>query len=215
MFITLKKNSLFIIGIVVFVFSAIGSFSKESGEWVTRDHRWQLRGPWNWTLSRELPQLFREFNGIDFGHAHIAETLLSTQDQLQVEKARLEVLDFIFSSPSVPPDEEQAAPTYTRMAWELQRTFNWAHIFHRSLYDLFTSDKVKDNEDVYKKILADYLSKPEAITPHRLDHHGKLWSFPESKAFRDKFPKFNVQIWAYHWLQAGVYDVQLMGDAAR
>jgi hypothetical protein len=42
-----------------------------------------------------------------------------------------------------------------------------------------------------------------------------LWSFPESKAFRNKFPKFNTQIWAYHWLQAAAYDVQLMGASER
>jgi hypothetical protein len=221
MFRTINKATIsiiivkFIIGIFLLFLWTAPAFSRESGEWVTRDHRWQLRGPWNWTLSRELPQLFREFNGIDFGHARIAETLLRTQDEGQIEKARLEVLDFIFSSPSVPPDEEQMAPTYTRMAWEIQRTFNWAHTLHRSLYDLFASDKVKDKEAAYKKILADYLDKPEAITTHRLDHHGKLWSFPESKAFRDKFPKFNSQIWVYHWLQAAVYDVQLMGNASK
>src|SRR5262249_47519130 len=67
----------------------------------------------------------------------------------------------------------------------------------------------------YRTLLSDYLEKPEAITPHRLDHHGALWSFPESKAFRDKFPKFNTQIWAYHWLQAAVYDVQLLGGVAK
>jgi hypothetical protein len=68
---------------------------------------------------------------------------------------------------------------------------------------------------VYRKLLADYLEKPEAITPHRLDHHVALWSFAESKAFRDKFAKFNTQIWAYHWLQAAIYDVQLLGDVKR
>jgi hypothetical protein len=191
------------------------SIFSAKGEWVTRDKRWHPRGPWNWSLPREHPQLFREFNGIDFGHAHIAETLLNTQDQQKVEQARLEVLDFIFSSPSVPPDEEQAAPTFIRMVWEVQRTFNWAHTFHRALYDLFSSDKVQDKEGAYRKILADYLEKPEAITSHRLDHHGKLWGFPESKSFRDKFRKFNTQIWAYHWLQAAAYDVQLLGNAER
>jgi mono/diheme cytochrome c family protein len=180
--------------------------------WVTRDHRWQPRGPWKWTVMRDLPQLYREFNGIDFGHAHLAETLLKTQDAERVERARLEVVEFIFSSPRVPPDEEQIAPTFTRLAWEVAKTFDWAHIFHRSLYDLFASDKVDDKEAAYRKLLANYLEKPEAITPHRLDHHGALWSFPESKAFRDMFPKFNTQIWAYHWLQAAVYDVQLLGD---
>ncbi len=183
--------------------------------WTTRDHRWQPRGPWLWAVPRELPQLFTEFNGIDFGHAHLAETLIRTQDPERVERARLEVLDFIFSSPRVPPDEDQVAPTLVRMVWETQRAFNWAHLFHRTLYDLFASDKVQDKEAAYRKILADYLAKPEAITSHRLDHHGKLWSFRESKAFRDKFPKFNVQIWSYHWLQAATYDVQLMGNAAK
>jgi mono/diheme cytochrome c family protein len=183
--------------------------------WVTRDHRWQPRGRWNWAIPKELPELYREFNGIDFGHAHLAETLLRTQDPQRVETARLEILDFIFSSPPVPPDEEQVAPRFTRMVWEANRAFNWAHIFHRSLYDLFAADKVPDKEAVYRKLLANYLEKPEAITSHRLDHHGKLWSFPESKAFRDTFRTFNTQIWAYHWLQAAVYDVQLMGNADR
>jgi hypothetical protein len=184
-------------------------------EWVTRDHRWQPRGPWKWAVQRELPQLYREFNGIDFGHAHLAETLLTTQEQGAIEQARLEVLDFIFSSPAVPPDEEQIAPTMNRLVWEVSKTFDWTHIFHRSLYDLFASDKVQDKDAAYRTLLADYLSKAEAITPHRLDHHGALWSFPESKAFRDRFRKFNTQIWAYHWLQAAVYDVQLLGGGAK
>lgn len=183
------------------------------GQWVTRDNRWPPRGPWLWALQRELPQLYREFNGIDFGHAHLAETLLSTQDEQLVEKARLQVLDFIFSSPPVPPDEDQIAPTLVRMVWEVQKTFNWAHSLHRSLYDLFATDKVADKEAAYVKILSNYLEKPEAITYHPLDLHGRLWSWKESKSFSHKYPKFNTQIWAYHWLQAGTYDIQLMGSA--
>lgn len=210
----MKRHYLLValLGIVVAVLAAV---LPAAGQWVTRDHRWQPRGPWNWALPRELPQLYREFNGIDFGHAHLAETLLRTQDPDRVERARVEVLDFIFSSPAVPPDEEQVAPTLTRLVWEVQRAFNWAHTFHRSLYDLFASDQVRDKEAAYRQLLENYLDKPEAITAHRLDHHGKLWSFPESKSFRTKSPKFNTQIWAYHWLQAAVYDVQLMGNAAR
>jgi len=40
-----------------------------SGQWVTRDHRWQPGGTWDWAISYELPQPYRELNGIDFGHA--------------------------------------------------------------------------------------------------------------------------------------------------
>lgn len=195
-------------------FLVLGGVSLSFGQWVPRNHRWPPRGPWTLALPRELPQLFREFNGIDFGHAHLGETLLRTQDPAELEKARFEVLDFIFSAPPTAPDEEQVAPTLTRTIWEVQTTFDWAHGFHRSLYDLFASD-VRDKDAAYRRLLADYLGKPEAVTSHPLDLHGKLWSFKESKAFRDKAPKFNSQIWAYHWLQASVYDVQLMGNAAK
>ncbi len=198
------------------VMGASFSCKEVRAEWVTRGHRWLLpRGPWNWTMSRALPEFYREQNGIAFGHAHLAETLIETQDPERAEKARLEILDFIFSSPSVPPDEEQISPTFTRMVWEAQKVFNWAHTFHFNLYDLFASDETKDKEGAYRKILETYLSKSEAITSHPLDHVGKLSNFPESHAFRDKFPKFTTQIWAYHWLQAGAYDVQLMGESGR
>ena len=184
-------------------------------QWVTRDERWPTRGPWLWAVYRELPQFYRELNGIDFGHAYLAETLLQTQDPQEVERARLEVLDFIFSSPSVPPDEEMIAPTLTRMIWEAYKAFNWAHSFYRSVYDLYASDQIPDKEIALRQIFADYIAKPEAITSHCLDLHNKLWSFPESKAFRTKFRTFNTQIWSYHWLQAATYDVQLLGDAGK
>jgi len=187
---------------------------EKTSAWVARNKRWPPRGPWMWSVRDRLPQLNVEFNGIDFGHAHLAETLLKTLKESEVERGRIEVLDFIFSKPQVPPDEEQIAATFARLAWEAQRAFNWGHIFHRSLYDLFASD-VPDKEKVYRELLANYLSKPEALTHHRLDLHGKLWNFRESKAFSSKFPKFNTQIWAYHWLQAAAYDVQLMGDVGK
>ena len=185
-----------------------------SAQFATRGARWPVRGPWLWALYSELPQLYREFNGIDFGHAHLGETLIQTQDPQKVERARLDVLDFIFSSPAVPPDEELIAPTLVRNNWEVARAFNWAHILHRSLYDLYAADKVSDKEAAVRYIFMKYLEKPEAITSHPLDLHGKLWSFPESKSFSKKFPKFNTQIWAYHWLQGATYDIQLMGNSA-
>jgi hypothetical protein len=186
-----------------------------TAQWITRDERWPMRGPWLWAVYRELPQFYRELNGIDFGHAYLAETLLHTQDPQQVERARQDVLDFIFSAPRVPPDEDIIAPTLTRMIWEAHKAFNWAHTFHRTVYDLYASDQVQDKESALRQVYADYIAKPEAITSHELDLHGKLWSFPESQSFSNKFRKFNTQIWSYHWLQAATYDVQLIGNAAK
>ena len=163
------------------------------------------------TLVSSKSRMPTEFNGIDFGHAHLGETLLRTQDSSAVEGARVEVLEFIATRPAVPPDEAMIAPRFTRMFWELERTFGWAHAFHRSLYDLFASGRTKERRALYEKLLANYLASADAITPKPLDHHGRLWGFEESRSFRDRAPRFNSQIWAYRWLQAAVYDVQLMG----
>jgi hypothetical protein len=180
------------------------------GEWFEqRNHLFYLRGPWNWALYHSLPELSAEFNGIDFGHAHLAETMLSTQDTAAIERARLEVLAFINSKPSFPPDEAFIAPTFQRLAWDAQNVFDWAHQLHRDLYDLFAADNVADKGTAYQEILTHYLAQPQAITPLTLDHAGALWSFPESRHFVQRFPKFNAQIWAYHWLQAKVAEVQL------
>jgi hypothetical protein len=174
-----------------------------------RNHRFYLRGPWNWAISQHLPQLQEEFNGIDFGHAHLAETLLRTGDDTAIEQARLEILAFINSKPSLPPDEAFIAPTFQRLAWAPQNVFDWAHQLHRDLYDLFAADNVPDKKTAYRQILDNYLAQPQAITHHALDHAGALWSFPESRHFVHRFPKFNAQIWSYHWLQAKVAEVQL------
>ncbi len=179
-------------------------------DWVEqRNHLFYLRGPWNWSITRQLPELYREFNGIDFGHAHLAETLLQTNDAAAIEHARLEILAFIESKPAFPPDEALIAPTFYRLAWAPQNMFDWSHQLHRDLYDLFATDQVEDKEAAYRQILANYLAQPQAITPQGLDHAGALWSFPESRNFVRRFPKFNAQIWSYHWLQAKVAETQL------
>ena len=174
-----------------------------------RNHRFYLRGPWNWAVHRHLPELYSEFNGIDFGHAHLAETLLHTSDEEPIEHARLEILAVINRKPALPPDEAFIAPTFQRLVWEVQNTFDWAHQLHRDLYDLAAADHVPDKEAAYRRVLANYLAQPQAMTPLPLDHAGALWSFPESRNFVRRFPKFNAQIWAYHWLQAKVSEVQL------
>jgi hypothetical protein len=174
-----------------------------------RNQRFYLRGPWNWTISRQLPELQVEFNGIDFGHAYLAETLLHSSNDAAIEQARLEILAFIGSKPSLPPDEAFIAPTFYRLAWAPQNVFDWAHQLHRDLYDLFAADSVPDKETAYRQILTNYLAQPQAITPQSLDHAGALWTFPESRNFVRRFPKFNAQIWAYHWFQAKIAEVQV------
>lgn len=174
-----------------------------------RDKRFYYRALWNFALREHLKELDIDFNGIDFGHSNLYEALLVTgaKDVPAIEdRARQETLRFIASRPALPPNEEAIAPTYMKLAWRAQNTFDEAHALHRSTYDIYLSDLPAPEKDrAIRKVLAYYQDSPYAITAQRLDHR-RLDGLPYSKTFRQKFPLFNATIWAYHYLQVSVYD---------
>ena len=172
-----------------------------------RDKRFYYRALWNFALRENLQELDIEFNGVDFGHSNLYENLLLTgaKDVPAIEDlARKETLRFIDSRPVLNPNEEAIAPTYMKLAWKAQNTFDEAHALHRATYDIYVSD-LADKEGTIRKVLAFYQDSEYAITAKRLDHQ-RLDTFPYSKSFRRKFPLFNATIWAYHYLQVVVYD---------
>lgn len=176
-------------------------------EFESRDKRFYYRALWNFALRENLKELDIEFNGVDFGHSNLYENLLLTgaKDVPAIEeRARKETLQFIYSRPSLNPNEEAIAPNYMKLAWKAQNTFDESHALHRSTYDIYVSD-LSDKAGVLRKVLAFYQESAYAITAKQLDHK-RLDSFPYSKAFRRKFPLFNATIWAYHYLQVAVYD---------
>ena len=153
--------------------AAPGAAGITFSDWVTRDHRWQPRGSWKWAVRRDLPQLYYEFNGIDFGHAHLAETALEdTRSERDRDVARLEVVDFIFSAPprTARRGTGGARPSID-LAWEVARRPSTGRISSIAACMTCSPVIVEDKVAVYRKLLDDYLAKPEAITPHRLDHH--------------------------------------------
>lgn len=174
-----------------------------------RDKRFYDRAVWNFALRDNLPDLDIEFNGVDFGHSNLYENLLLTKAQsipAIEETARRQTLRFIYSRPELPPNEEAIAPTYMKLAWRAQNTFDEAHALHRATYDVYVSDTITDKDAALREALAFYQRSPYAITARPLDHQ-RLDSLPFSKSFRRKFPLFNATIWAYHYLQVAVYDV--------
>ncbi len=172
-----------------------------------RDKRFYYRALWNFALRENLRELDIEFNGVDFGHSNLYENLLLTgaKNVPAIEdRARKETLRFIHSRPLLNPNEEAIAPTYMKLAWKAQNTFDEAHALHRATYDIYSSDLV-DKGAAIRKVLAFYQDSTYSITANRLDHQ-RLDTFPYSKSFRQKFPLFNATIWAYHYLQVAVYD---------
>ena len=172
-----------------------------------RDKRFYYRALWNFALREDLAELDSEFNGVDFGHSNLYENLLLTggNDIPAIDdRARKETLAFIATKPRLNPNEEAIAPTYMKLAWRAQNTFDEAHALHRATYDIVVSDE-PDKERALRNVLAYYQESAYAITDKRLDHH-RLDQFPYSKTFRTRFPLFNATIWSYHYLQVAVYD---------
>ena len=174
-----------------------------------RDKRFYYRALWNFALRDSLKELDVDFNGIDFGHSNLYENLLltgATNVPAIEDRARNETLRFIRSRPTLPPNEEAIAPTYMKLAWRAQNTFDEAHALHRATYDIYVADlPAAERDQAIQKVLAYYQESSYAITAQRLDHR-RLDDLPYSKAFRRKFPLFNATIWAYHYLQVAVYD---------
>ena len=172
-----------------------------------RDKRFYYRALWNFALREDLAELDSEFNGVDFGHSNLYENLLLTGGQnvpAIEDRARKETLAFIATKPRLNPNEEAIAPTYMKLAWRAQNTFDEAHALHRATYDIAVSDE-PDKDRAIRNVLAYYQQSVYAITSKQLDHH-RLDQFPYSKAFRTRFPLFNATIWSYHYLQVAVYD---------
>lgn len=201
----MHKSFLVIVGLTLTLFS--GAALSACAEFESRDKRFYYRALWNFALRENLEELDIEFNGVDFGHSNLYENLLLTgaRDVPAIEeKARTQTLQFIDSRPVLNPNEEAIAPTYMKLAWKAQNTFDEAHALHRETYDIYVSD-LADKESALRKVLAYYQDSPYAITAKRLDHR-RLDTLPYSKSFRRKFPLFNATIWAYHYLQVVVYD---------
>ena len=201
----MHKSFLVIVGLSLTLFS--GSVLSACAEFEPRDKRFYYRALWNFALRENLKELDIEFNGVDFGHSNLYENLLLTRarDVPAIEEtARTQTLQFIESRPGLNPNEEAIAPTYMKLAWKAQNTFDEAHALHRATYDIYVSD-LADKESALRKVLAFYQDSAYAITAKRLDHR-RLDTLPYSKSFRRKFPLFNATIWAYHYLQVVVYD---------
>jgi len=189
------------------VLAAIAFSSAGCGQFEPRDKRFYYRALWNFSLREDLAELDSEFNGVDFGHSNLYENLLLTggRDVPAIEeRTRKETLAFIATKPRLNPNEEAIAPTYMKLAWRAQNTFDEAHALHRATYDIAVSDE-PDKDRAIRNVLAYYKDSAYAITSKPLDHR-RLDDFPYSKSFRQRFPLFNATIWSYHYLQVAVYD---------
>ncbi len=189
-------------------------------QWSTTYEQFYLPGSFNWSFRNTYPAADRMFNAFDYGHAILYEKLY-TKPGASVSELEQRQYDFITKKlltnpPHVPLEEAAIEVAYAKLAPEAKAMFDWAHLMHRQIYDVWADERLAPaQKDVQvAKIITYYKSRPDlafSSVPKNMElMEGQYYS----TAFRNNYPKFNGLIWAYHWLQVGLYEPLLTGSTA-
>jgi hypothetical protein len=135
-----------------------------------------------------------------------------------VERIEQREFDFItrrllVKPPRVPLEEAAIEVQYAKLVPEAKEMFDWAHVLHRQVYDVWADERlsVEQKDAELKRLLSYYLSRRSIAFSTRPKDMDLMEGQPYSLAFRRQFPKFNGLIWAYHWLQVGLYEPLVTG----
>ncbi|HUG39319.1 MAG TPA: hypothetical protein VMM12_02485 [Longimicrobiales bacterium] len=189
-----------------------------AAQWARVHEQFYLPADHNWVFRDNYAGADRLFNAFDYGHAILYEELYRRPNG-PVERLEVREYDFLTKGllkrpPRVPLEEGAIEVAYAKLAPEAKNMFHWAHILHRQLYDVLADERLTQagKDAAVAEVLAYYRSRPEvafSAVPRSMDvmdgHHYSL-------AFRERYPKFNGLIWAYHWLQVGLYEPLLVHD---
>ncbi len=182
-----------------------------------RDESFHLPGSFNWQFLKHYEGAARLFNAFDYGHAILYERLLVEDSATAARKLAMDYRyltgDLLRNPPRFSVPEEAVAPNYAKFAWPAKEMFEWAHVLHRQIYDVYADPRLDDAAKLAKvEQLTDFylantkyafLGDPKGM--HLMDDQ---WF---SQRFRREQPEFNGLIWAYHWLQVGLYDPLIEG----
>jgi hypothetical protein len=190
---------------VLFLFCAV--FPAEAFE--KREAVFHLPGRYNFSTRRVYPEFNAMLNIIDIGHGQLAEILITTKEEARaiplVEEALFNQVTRMFlgkeARPRFSPSEETVAPESVKLAWKVNKAFDWTHLLHRQVYDILSDDRTLDKDAAILEALAYYRTEPERVFPFDLKSMNLMEKQPFSGSWRKKYPKFNGAIWAYHWLQ--------------
>lgn len=166
----------------------------------------------NWYFRNNYPVADRLFNAFDYGHAILYEKLWTRPEQgtdlLEGREYRYLTEELLVRPPRFPLEEMAIEPNYARLAPEAKAMFEWAHILHRQAYDVLSDARMSPTarEAAMAQILAYYRSRPDLRFSEKPKSMALMQEQPYSLAFRKGYPKFNGLIWAYHWLQVGLYE---------
>lgn len=171
----------------------------------------------NWEFRERYRIADRLFNAFEYGHAILYETLYTDPDapasKLEVEEYNFITRKLLPRPPRIPLEEGAIEIAYAKLAPEAKAMFEWAHVLHRQIYDVLAAERLTQEEKDAEvaALLRYYRSRREyafSSVPKSMElMEGQYYS----TVFRERYPKFNGLIWAYHWLQVGLYEPLMVG----
>ncbi len=176
-----------------------------------QEEQFYLPGSFNWRFLDRYPEAARLFNAFDYGHAVLYELLLTRGDSADAALAgeyRNLTRDLLVRPPRLGVAEEVVMPRYAREIWQAKQMFDWAHVLHRQIYDVYADDRLSGaQQDTLVERLTDrYLARNGTAFTAEPKSIALMEDQPFSRTFRRRQPAFNGLIWAYHWLQVGLYE---------
>lgn len=177
-----------------------------------RDEQFYYPGSFNWQFLRHYPEAARLFNAFDYGHAVLYERLYTKPREQQAEalakEYRFLTTDLLVHPPRFAVAEEAIEPRYAKVAWQAKQMFDWAHLLHRQIYDVYSDDRIPmaRKDSLIERLTDYYLTRHDyafTTAPKAMElMDGQSFS----QTFRKRHVEFNGLIWAYHWLQVGLYE---------
>ena len=182
-----------------------------------RDEQFYYPGSFNWQFLANYPEAARLFNAFDYGHAVLYERLYTRRGKAasELEKEyRYLTTDLLVRPPRFAVAEEVVMPSYAKLAWRAKMMFDWAHVLHRQVYDAYADERLSpaQRDTLIEQLTDYYLSNRKYAFTDKPKSMALMDEQYFSQTFRRAYPEFNGLIWAYHWLQVGLYEPYLEGQ---
>ena len=190
-----------------------------SAQWSTTFEQHYFPDPSNWAFRNNYAFADRLFNAFDYGHAILYERLYTRPydppSALEEKEYDFITRKLLVKPPRLPLEEAAIEVQYAKLAPEAKQMFDWAHVLHRQVYDVLADERVPfERKDArIARILAYYKTRPDlafSSIPKTMELMEEEYY---SREFRNRFPKFNGLIWAYHWLQVGLYEPLMKAES--
>ena len=183
-----------------------------------RGEQFYFPGDFNWQFLKRYPEAARLFNAFDYGHAVLYEQLYTHPDSAAAANAlareyRFLTTDLLVRPPRFAVVEEAIEPRYARLAWRAKMMFDWAHLLHRQIYDVYADERIADSAKIalVERLTDYYLSNRRLAFTTAPKSMALMDEQYYSQVFRRRHARFNGLIWAYHWLQIGLYEPFIAG----